>query len=77
MVSLVCLISLVCVLLLRNVQPKSPSRGGTLDNLLRAELLDRISLLGQRKDRAGCGDAAQDVLSKRDQRHCRLGSNCA
>jgi hypothetical protein len=76
MVSLVCLISLVCVLLLRNVQPKSPSRGGTLDNLLRAEL-DRISLLGQRKDRAGCGDAAQDVLSKRDQRHCRLGRNRA
>jgi hypothetical protein len=42
-----------------------------------AEPSDRDSLLTQREDRAGRGDAAQCVLAKRDQRHCRLGSNRA
>ena len=44
---------------------------------LPAERPDRDSLLRQREDRAGLGDAAQDVLAKRDQRHCRLGSDRA
>ena len=35
------------------------------------------SLLRQREDRAGRGDAAQYVLAKRDQRRCGLGSDRA
>ena len=42
-----------------------------------AELPDRDSLLRQREDRAGRGDAAQYVLAKRDQRRCGLGSDRA
>ena len=44
---------------------------------LPAERSDRDSRLRQREDRAGLGDAAQDVLAKRDQRHCRLGRDRA
>jgi hypothetical protein len=44
---------------------------------LPGELPDRDSLLRQREDRAGRGDAAQDMLAKRDQPHCSLGSDRA
>jgi hypothetical protein len=44
---------------------------------LPAELSDRDSLLRQREDHAGRGDAAQYVLAKRDQRRCGLGSDRA
>ena len=44
---------------------------------LRTGLTDRDSLLGQREDRTGRSDAAQDVLAKRDQRHGSLGSDRA
>lgn len=44
---------------------------------LPAKLPDRDSLLRQREDRAGRGDAAQYVLAKRDQGRCGLGSDRA
>ena len=52
-------------------------RIGLAQVFLPAELPDRDSLLRQREDRAGRGDAAQYVLAKRDQRRCGLGSDRA
>ena len=43
---------------------------------LPAERPDRDSLFRQREDRAGLGDAAQDVLAKGDQCRCSLGGDC-
>ena len=70
----------------RKRKPKNPcpleeepaNVGSAVDAvLLPAELPDRDSLLRQREDRAGRGDAAQYVLAKRDQRRCGLGSDRA
>ena len=63
-------------------EPSSGSVGalltGSLDAVfLSAELPDHDSLLRQREDHAGRGDAAQYVLAKRDQRHSCLSSDRA
>jgi hypothetical protein len=63
-------------------EPSSGSVGalltGSLDAVfLSAELPDHDSLLRQREDHAGRGDAAQYVLAKRDQRRCGFGSDRA